>query len=76
VFADVAKVFPTLIATADLIEARIDLKLSSRRRRIPVILNPTASRVSGLQHDESVAEWLESRGFITQNSETFLLESA
>ncbi len=76
VFADVAKVSPTLIATADLIEARIDLKLSSRRRRIPVILNPTASRVSGLQHDESVAEWLESRGFITQNSETFLLESA
>ena len=76
VFGELAKSFPTVISTAELIEARIDFKLSCRRRRIPVILNPSASRVSGLQHDESVAEWLENRGFITQHSENFLLESA
>jgi hypothetical protein len=76
VFGELAKSFPTVISTAEFIEARIDFKVSCRRRRIPVILNPSASRVSGLQHDESVAEWLENRGFITQHSENFLLESA
>jgi hypothetical protein len=75
VFDDLEKSLPTVLSTAELVEARIVLKLSSRRRRIPVILNPSSSRVSGLQHDESVAGWLENRGFITQTSETFLLES-
>ena len=61
---------------ATLLEARIDLKLSMRRRILPVVLRPLGSRPSATDHEETVTRWLADRRFIAMQHENLLLESA
>ncbi|TAF23820.1 MAG: hypothetical protein EAZ71_12080 [Verrucomicrobia bacterium] len=75
VFEALAGLNPTLLQGAALLEAKLDLKIATRRRLIPVILNPTTDKVSGIQLDDAIAPWLEARGFFNHH-ESLLLESA
>ncbi len=67
---------PTLLSTAELVEARIDLKLANRRRRQKVILCPHRDKVSGLQTDPAIEPWLAQHGFSNPVADDrFVLES-
>jgi hypothetical protein len=76
IFKAVAEMNPMLLHTAVLLEARLDLKISSRRQMVPVILNPHRDKVCGLHLDNAIEPWLAQRGFSNQSHETFFLESA
>lgn len=76
VFIGLAKMNPSLLQTAILLESRIDLKIAAKRRLVPVILNPAQDKVSGLHLDHAIESWLAERGFSNQRHETFFLESA
>lgn len=76
IFADLAEMNSMLLQTAILLEARIDLKISAKRRLVPVILNPAHDKVSGLHLDHDIEPWLAKRGFSNNRHETIFLESA
>jgi hypothetical protein len=76
IFAGLAGLNPTLLQHAILLEARIDLKIATKRRLVPVILNPLSDKVSGLHLDDAIEPWLAERGFSNDSHEIFLLESA
>jgi len=76
VFIGLAEMNPSLLQTAILLEARIDLKIAAKRRLAPVIINPAHDKVSGLHLDHAIETWLAERGFSNHRHETFFLESA
>jgi hypothetical protein len=76
IFAGLAEMNPSLLRTAVLLEARIDLKVAGKRRLVPVILNPLRDKVSGLHLDHTIEPWLAERGFSNTSNEAFFLESA
>lgn len=76
IFAGLAEMNPSLLQTANLLEARIDLKLAGRRRLVPVVLNPVRDKVSGIHLDHAIEPWLAERGFSHADHETLFLESA
>jgi hypothetical protein len=76
IFAGLAGLNPTLLQHAILLEARIDLKIATKRRLVPVILNPLSDKVSGLHLDDAIEPWLAERDFSNDSHETFFLESA
>lgn len=76
IFAGLAEMNPSLLQTATLLEARIDLKLAGRRRLMPVVLNPVRDKVSGIHMDHAIEPWLSERGFSHTDHETLFLESA
>lgn len=76
IFVGIAALSPTLLRSAILLEARIDFKIATKRRLIPVILNPLNDKVSGLHLDDAIEPWLAERGFSNYSHETFFLESA
>jgi hypothetical protein len=76
IFAGLAEMNPSLLQTATLLEARIDLKLAGRRRLVPVVLNPVRDKVCGIHLDHAIEPWLAERGFSHGNHETLFLESA
>lgn len=76
IFASLAEMNPTLLQTATLLEARIDLKIAARRRLVPVMINPNHDRISGPHLDDRIEPWLAERGFSNNRHETEFLESA
>jgi hypothetical protein len=77
VFKALAGLCPSILRTAPLAEAKINLKISGKRRVAPIILTPMRDRVSGLNADPSIAAWLTERGFCNRHSdEGLILESA
>lgn len=75
VFEALRDLHPQLLQTAVLLEARIDLKLSGRRRLAPVVLNPLRDKVSGTHVHDAIEPWLAERGFANDPDEAFVLES-
>jgi hypothetical protein len=76
IFTGLAEMNPSLLQSAILLEARLDLKIAAKRRLAPVILNPHSDKVSGLHLDDAIEPWLAGRGFSNHNHETFFLEIA
>jgi hypothetical protein len=76
IFAGMASLSPTLLQSAILLEAQINLKIATKRRLVPVILNPHCDKVSGLHLDDAIEPWLAARGFSNDDHETLFLESA
>ena len=76
IFIGLAEMNSTLLQTAMLLEARIDFKIATKRRLVPVILNPLQDKVSGLHLDHAIEPWLAERGFSNARHETLFLESA
>jgi len=76
IFSSIAGLHPSLLQSAILLEARIDLKIAAKRRLVPVILNPHRDKVSGLHLDDAIEPWLAERGFSNDRHESFFLESA
>ena len=73
IFAGLAEMNPSLLQTANLLEARIDLKLAGRRRLVPVVLNPVRDKVCGIHLDPAIEPWLAERGFSHAYHETLFL---
>ncbi|MGA0846942.1 MAG: hypothetical protein ACO3RV_10395, partial [Luteolibacter sp.] len=76
IFGSLEALNPTLVRNAVLLEARIDLKISGRRRLVPVILNPLRDKVCGVHIDGAIETWLAERGFSNPIHEGTILESA
>lgn len=76
IFAGIAGLNPLLLQNATLLEARIDFKIATRRRLIPVILTPFRDKVSGMHLDDAIAPWLAERGFCNDQNEGIITKSA
>lgn len=76
IFDAIAGLNPSLLQNSILLEARIDFKIATRRRLIPVILTPHRDKVSGLHLDEAIEPWLAERGFSNNYHEGIITESA
>lgn len=76
IFAGISELSPSLLQNSILLEARIDFKIATRRRLVPVILNPNRDKISGLHLDDSIEQWLAVRGFSNDKHEAVFLESA
>jgi hypothetical protein len=76
VFQTLAEFHPAALRSAVLLEARIDLKLSCRRARLPVVLRPLGNRPADMLHNEEVTRWLAQRRFLAVTHEAVILESA
>ena len=75
-FKGILEMNPMLLHTAILLEAKINLKISNRRRLAQVVLNPLCDKVSGIHLDDAIEPWLKARHFANDSHEGFVLESA
>lgn len=76
VFDGIHALNPQLLRTATLLEARIDLKIATRRRRAQVNICPFRDKVSGTHVDAAIDPWLTQRGFAHDPNEGVILASA
>jgi len=77
VFKALAGLCPTILRNAPLAEAKINLRISGKRRVSPIVLTPVRDRVSGIHADPAISAWLAERGFCNRHSdESLILESA
>lgn len=67
---------PLLLRSVLLVEARLDFKITGRRKRLNVRINPAADRITGVQFDPAIEPWLAERGFSRQNDESSIRASA
>lgn len=75
VFEGLAKLNASLLQSAILLEARLDLKVGTKRRLVPVLLNPKRDKISGPHISEAIEPWLAERGFSNCSHESFILEN-
>lgn len=76
VFESVDSISPVLLRSVTLLEARLDFKISGRRKRIAVQITPGNDRITGVQFDPAIEAWLVERGFSNQTDESFVRASA
>jgi hypothetical protein len=74
-FAEVSGIAPR-IGAATLVAARLNLKVSGRRRLLPITICPSEDKVSGIHSHPAIEPWLVEKGFSRIAHDEELLVSA